>query len=130
VHCVEAAERFAVRPAIHRLLKLLERAGVGIGKLVRTRDSPLSTGSNGRTSLLCPVSAIIFGNRSNWVMRSGVLFWAVGGGYTGAAGLADIPSKHALLIQFDRRNRVRRFESVVRPPLKPYGDFHKEWVKG
>jgi outer membrane protein assembly factor BamE (lipoprotein component of BamABCDE complex) len=65
----------------------------------------------------------------NWVMRSGVLFWAVGGGYSGAAGLADIPSHHVLLIQFDRRDRVRRFESVVRPPLKPYGDFLKEWVK-
>ena len=65
----------------------------------------------------------------NWVMRSGVLFWAVGGGYTGAAGMEDIPSNHVLLIQFDRSGRVRRHESVVRSPLKSYGDFLKEWVK-
>jgi hypothetical protein len=64
MHCVETTERFAVRTAIHRLLKLLKRAGIGIGKLVRTRDSAFRTSSNSRTSLLCRVSAIIFGNRS------------------------------------------------------------------
>ncbi len=65
----------------------------------------------------------------NWVMRRGILFWAVGGGYSGAAGITEIPNQHVLLIQLDRQDRVRRFESVVRPPLKSYGDFIKEWVK-
>jgi hypothetical protein len=65
----------------------------------------------------------------NWVLRSVVLFWAVGAGGRGAAGLEDLEGRHALLIQFDRHDRVLRYESVVRPPLKSYGDFLKEWVK-
>jgi outer membrane protein assembly factor BamE (lipoprotein component of BamABCDE complex) len=64
----------------------------------------------------------------NWAMRQGVLVWAVGGGYSGAAGMSDIPKRYMLLIQFDEQDRVRRFERAVRPSHKSYGDFLEEWV--
>lgn len=64
----------------------------------------------------------------NWVMRQGILVWAVGGGYSGAAGISDIPKRYMLLIQFDDQDRVQRFERAVRPPYKSYGDFLKEWI--
>jgi hypothetical protein len=51
MHRVEATECLAVRPAIHRLLKLFERAGVGIGKLVWTKVSAFRTSSNSRAGL-------------------------------------------------------------------------------
>lgn len=64
----------------------------------------------------------------NWVVRQGILVWAVGGGYSGAAGMMDIPKRYMLLIQFDGQDRVQRFERMVRPPHKSYGDFLKEWI--
>lgn len=64
----------------------------------------------------------------NWVVRQGILVWAVGGGYSGAAGIYDVPKHYMLLIQFDDQDRVQRFERVVRPSFKSYGDFLKEWI--
>jgi len=64
----------------------------------------------------------------NWAVRQGILIWAVGGGYSGAAGISDIPKRYILLIQFDDQDRVQRFERAVRPAYKPYGDFLKEWI--
>jgi len=64
----------------------------------------------------------------NWVVRQGILIWAVGGGYSGAAGISDIPKHYMLLIQFDDQDRVQRFERAVRPSYKSYGDFLKEWI--
>lgn len=64
----------------------------------------------------------------NWVVRQGILIWAVGGGYSGAAGILDIPKRYMLLIQFDDQDRVQRFERAVRPSYKSYGDFLKEWI--
>lgn len=64
-----------------------------------------------------------------WEMRQGVLVWAVGAYYSGAAGVTDIPKHYMLLVQFDDRDRVQRFERAVRPPHKSYGDFLKEWVE-
>lgn len=64
----------------------------------------------------------------NWEMRQGVLVWAVGAYYSGAAGVTDIPKHYILLIQFDDQDRVQRFERAVRPPHKSYGNFLKEWV--
>lgn len=64
----------------------------------------------------------------NWVVRQGILVWAVGGGYSGAAGISDIPKPYILLIQFDDQDRVQRFERAVRPSNKSYGDFLKEWI--
>lgn len=64
----------------------------------------------------------------NWEMRQGILIWAVGAYYSGSAGISDIPKHYLLLIQFDDQDRVRRFERVVRPPYKSYGDFLKEWI--
>jgi hypothetical protein len=63
----------------------------------------------------------------NWEMRQAILIWAVGGGYSGAAGAWDVPKYYMLLIQFDDQDRVERFERAVRPPYKSYGDFLKEW---
>ncbi len=64
----------------------------------------------------------------NWEIRQGVLVWAIGAYYSGAAGVTDIPKHYMLLIRFDEQDRVRRFERAVRPPHKSYGDFLKEWV--
>lgn len=63
-----------------------------------------------------------------WTMRQGILVWAIGGGYTGAAGVENLEKRYMLLIQFDGRDRVRRFEKIVRPAFKTYGDILKEWV--
>lgn len=68
----------------------------------------------------------------DWVVRQGVLIWAVGGGAgpaSAAAGVSDIPKRYKLLIQFDGQDRVRRFETVVWPTHMSYGDFLKEWVR-
>jgi hypothetical protein len=65
----------------------------------------------------------------NWVVRQGVLIWAIGGGYSADAGLMDIPKRYVLLIQFDEQARLRRFERVVRPEFKSYGALLKEWVR-
>ena len=64
----------------------------------------------------------------NWEMRQGILIWAVGAYYSGAAGMLDIPKHYMLLIQLDDQDRVQRFERAVRPPYKSYGDFLKEWI--
>jgi hypothetical protein len=64
----------------------------------------------------------------NWVVQQGTLVWAVFGVYSSAAGTADIPKRHMLLIQFDDQDRVLRFERAVRPLHKSYGDFLKDWV--
>lgn len=65
----------------------------------------------------------------NWEMRQGILFWAVGGYATGAAGMKDIPKNYLLLIQFDEQNRVMRFTRTVRPLSQSYADCLKEWLK-
>ncbi len=66
----------------------------------------------------------------DWVMRQGILLWAVGMGYGGAGGAEDIPKHYSLLIQFDEHDRVQRFERAIRPAMKSYGDFLKDWVRG
>lgn len=64
----------------------------------------------------------------NWEIRQGILIWAVGAYYSGAAGMSDIPKYYMLLVQFDDQDRVQRFERAVRPAYKSYGDFLKEWI--
>jgi hypothetical protein len=64
----------------------------------------------------------------DWEMRQGILIWAIGAHYSGAAGISDIPSHHMLLVRFDDQDRVQHFERAVRPPFKSYGDFLKEWI--
>jgi outer membrane protein assembly factor BamE (lipoprotein component of BamABCDE complex) len=66
----------------------------------------------------------------DWVMRQGILLWAIGGGYSGAAGMMDLPRNYQLLIRFDDEDRVQRFERAVRPSLEPYGQFLERWVAG
>jgi outer membrane protein assembly factor BamE (lipoprotein component of BamABCDE complex) len=65
----------------------------------------------------------------DWVVRQGVLVWMVGSYGAATGGIEDIPKRYSFLIQFDEHGRVQRFEKVVRPALKPYGDFLKEWVR-
>ncbi len=65
----------------------------------------------------------------NWEMRQGILVWAVGAYYSGAAGVADIPRHYMLLIRFDDQDRVQRFERAVRPARETHGDFLKEWIR-
>ncbi len=64
----------------------------------------------------------------NWVMRQGILIWAVGGGYSGAAGVSDLPKRYMLLVRFDDHDRVQRFGRAVWPSQKSYGDFLEEWI--
>ncbi|MDP3420531.1 MAG: hypothetical protein Q8R61_08150 [Thiobacillus sp.] len=63
-----------------------------------------------------------------WEVRHGVLLWAVGAGYSGAFGAIDLRERYVLIIQFDDTDRLQRFERAIRPPLKSYGDFLREWV--
>lgn len=65
----------------------------------------------------------------NWEMRQGILFWAISGYTTGAAGAEDIPRRYALLIRFDEQGRVERFARKVRPWSGSYGQFLQEWLK-
>lgn len=64
----------------------------------------------------------------NWVMRQGILFWALAGYTTAAVGAADLPKYHVFLIQFDEQERVIRFERVEQPWTQSYGDFLREWL--
>jgi outer membrane protein assembly factor BamE (lipoprotein component of BamABCDE complex) len=63
-----------------------------------------------------------------WEVRHGILLWAVGAGYSGGFGATDLRTRYVLIIQFDGTGRLQRFERAVRPPLKSYGDFLREWV--
>jgi outer membrane protein assembly factor BamE (lipoprotein component of BamABCDE complex) len=65
----------------------------------------------------------------NWEMRQGILFWAISGYTTGAAGAEDIPKHYVLLILFDDHDRVERFERAVRPGSMSYGKFIERWLK-
>src|SRR5688572_1993359 len=62
---IETAVSLVIRTAFPRQLKLGERTDLRIGKLAWTTDEVIMGASNSRTSLLCRVSEIIFGKRSN-----------------------------------------------------------------
>lgn len=64
-----------------------------------------------------------------WDVRQGILLWAVGGGYTGAAGLEEIPRHCLLLIQFDHDKRVLRYEKTVCPLSETYAECLREWAR-
>ncbi len=63
----------------------------------------------------------------DWDMQSGVLYWAVGAYYTGAAGITPLSTSHFFLVEFDEADRVRRFSCGVRPGLQSYLEFLKAW---
>jgi outer membrane protein assembly factor BamE (lipoprotein component of BamABCDE complex) len=65
----------------------------------------------------------------NWEMRKGVLIWAVAGQFSMAGGVSNIGKQYALLLRFDDKDRLTRFEKVVRPTSKSYGDFLKDWIQ-
>jgi len=65
----------------------------------------------------------------NWEMRKGVLIWAIAGQFSMGGGVANIGKQYALLLQFDDQDRLTRFEKVVRPTSKSYGDFLKGWIQ-
>ena len=48
-------------------------------------------------------------------------------GGTGVGGVLDVTTPHALVIQFDEADRVKKFERTTIPPLS-YGPFLREWV--
>jgi hypothetical protein len=62
---IQAAVGLVIRAAIHRQFKLGERRDFSIGQLTWAADAAIISDSNSRTSLLCRVSVIIFGNGSN-----------------------------------------------------------------
>jgi outer membrane protein assembly factor BamE (lipoprotein component of BamABCDE complex) len=63
----------------------------------------------------------------NWTMLSGRFFWAVGGGYRGAAGVSNIDEDHILLIQFDPNDLVKRFELTIHSSFDSYGEHLTKW---
>lgn len=63
----------------------------------------------------------------DWELRWGILIWAVGGPYSGAAGIVDVPTHHLLIMEFDEAWRVRRFEHTTHDSLQPYWEFLLEW---
>jgi hypothetical protein len=69
----------------------------------------------------------------NWKMRQGILFWAVGGAsqgaMTGGGGMKDIPKHYLLLIKFDEKSRIQRFERAVCPISKTYLECLKAWER-
>lgn len=65
-----------------------------------------------------------------WTVRQGILIWAVGAGYTGHAGATDLPKRYMLLVQFDERDRVQRFERAAWPSGQSHGRFLEQWVAG
>jgi hypothetical protein len=64
-----------------------------------------------------------------WDMRQGILFWATGAYYTGAAGMKDIAKHYLLLIQFDEQHKVLRYDRATRPLSQPCADFLTEWLQ-
>lgn len=65
----------------------------------------------------------------SWEIRQGILFWAAGAYYTGAAGMKDIPNHYLLIVRFDKQGRVVDFTRTTRPFFQPYADFLTEWLK-
>lgn len=63
-----------------------------------------------------------------WTMRCGVIIWAAGGGYTADMGVIEIPKRYVFLIQFDQKDRVRRFEKVAHPVFTADGEFLRQWI--
>jgi len=63
-----------------------------------------------------------------WKERWGVLLWAIGGGYSGGAGAWDINNDHFLIIQFDSKDRVKRFESTI-GDIDSYDDHISDWIR-
>ncbi len=65
----------------------------------------------------------------DWEMRQGILLWAVGGGYSGAAGVMDLPKPYVLLIQFDQNGHLKRFETTTPSPFDSYGEHLLDWIE-
>jgi hypothetical protein len=51
------------------------------------------------------------------------VFWAVGAGYSGAAGFIDVPIHHFLLVSFDPQHRVTSVEFRDQPGGWPDPEF-------
>lgn len=64
-----------------------------------------------------------------WDTRQGILFWAAGAYYTGAAGMKDIPKHYQLIVRFDEQGRVVDFARTTRHLFQSYSDFLTEWLK-
>lgn len=64
----------------------------------------------------------------NWTELKGRLLWAVVGYFDAAGGAEDISTRYMLLIQFDKYDRVQRFEMITRPWNKTYGGVLRDWV--
>ncbi len=63
-----------------------------------------------------------------WNMRCGVIFWVAGGGGSADMGVVEVPKRYVFLIQFDQKDRVRRFEKVAHPVLTAEGEFLRQWI--
>jgi outer membrane protein assembly factor BamE (lipoprotein component of BamABCDE complex) len=64
-----------------------------------------------------------------WSRIQGYVPWAIGGYYTGAAGIIIVPRVHLLLIEFDEGGRVTRFEHAFpRLSLRDPIDRADEWA--
>jgi len=61
----------------------------------------------------------------SWTVRRGVFFIIDSGG----SDSLDVGRQNLLLIQFDKNDRISRYEKTQKPRLTPLGDFMKEWVE-
>ena len=64
----------------------------------------------------------------NWTMRWAVMPWAVGTPYQAAAGIEDLKSDYVLLLQFNKDDRLLRYEKIKRSLFESYGKLLEEWA--
>lgn len=65
----------------------------------------------------------------DWETSSWFIIGLFAGGYSARGVAGDISDKYVLLIQFDERDKICRFQKLKRPSEdNRYGNFLKEWV--
>ena len=65
----------------------------------------------------------------DWQTRRAIMIWAIGNGYQGSVGAADIPKNYVLLVQFDRQDVVRNYEITTRTWFVSYGNHLMDWIQ-
>jgi len=65
-----------------------------------------------------------------WVQRKGILLWVAGGGAGGGSvggGEIDITAEYAFLVKFDAADRFVISETVLKSPIKSFGQSLLDW---
>jgi len=64
----------------------------------------------------------------NWSMRWAVMPWIVGGPYQAVGGIEEFENDYVLLLQFDKDDRLQRFERIKRALFESYGELLEKWI--